>query len=234
MNSLAIIVARGSSKRLPRKNLKKINGFSLVYWASKALSKSLFNDCIISTEDKEISLEGEKGGVKRIFYRPKNLTKDFTNDLDIVFHALKKSESIFKKKYDIVGLVQPTTPFLRTKYINECLEKIKKRKISSVFTARLAKENPKYFWHFKNKVLLPFLKKKIKPYEQHFQNLSPNYTPNGGIWVMKISEIKKQKSVYALPADIVQMPFEYSVDIDDETDYLFAKLIQKKYKIKIE
>ena len=234
MSSLAIIVARGSSKRLPRKNLKKINGFSLVYWASKALSKSLFDDCIISTEDKEIALEAERAGVKRIFYRPKSLTKDFTNDLDIVFHALKKSELIFKKKYKIIGLVQPTTPFLRTKYINKCLEKIEKKKLSSVFTARLIKEHPRYIWQYKNNNLLSFLKKKIKPHEQHFQNLSKNYISNGGIWVMKISEIKKQKSVYALPADIVEMPFEYSLDINDKNDYLFARLMQKKYKIKIE
>ena len=234
MNSLAIIVARGSSKRLPGKNLKKINRFSLVYWIAKALSKSNFDDCIISTESKEISREGIRGGVKKIFYRPRNLTKDFTNDLDIVFHALKQSEKILKKKYDIIGLVQPTTPFLRTKYINECLDKIKKKNISSVFTARLAKENPRYFWNFKNKKLLPFFKKKIKPHEQHFQNLTSNYIPNGGIWIMKKSEIKKQKSVYALPADLVQVPFEYSIDIDDELDYLFAKVIQKKYKIEIE
>ena len=76
MNSLAIIVARGNSKRIPKKNLKKIGGHPLIYWTSKAVLKSKFDNIVISTENKEIANVGELAGIKRFFWRPKSLTRD--------------------------------------------------------------------------------------------------------------------------------------------------------------
>ena len=151
MNSLAIIVARGNSKRIPKKNLKKIGGHPLIYWTSKAVLKSKFDNIVISTENKEIAAAGELAGIKRFFWRPKSLTRDFTDDLKIILHALKKSEKKFQKKFQIIGLIQPTTPFLRTKHINECLDKMIKKKLSCVFTARTIKEHPRLMWKYSKK-----------------------------------------------------------------------------------
>ena len=117
MNILAVIVARGNSKRLPKKNLKKIGKYPLVYWTCIAAKKSMIKDIVVSTEDKEIANVGEKAGIKRVFWRPKKLTRDYTKDLDIIFNAVKNAEKKLKKKYDIVCYMQPTTPFLRSKDI---------------------------------------------------------------------------------------------------------------------
>ena len=146
MNSLAVIVARGNSKRIPKKNLKKIGRHSLIYWVSKAVLKSNINTSVISTENKEIARIGERAGIKRIFWRPKHLTRDYTDDLDIVLHALKETEKKLKKKFDIIALIQPTTPFLRPTHINECLKKLIKKKLSCVFTARTVKDHSRLMW----------------------------------------------------------------------------------------
>lgn len=234
MKSLAVIVARGSSKRLPRKNLKKIGGYSIVQWVAKAALNSEIQDVVISTEDKEITNHGEKVGLKSLFTRPKHLTKDFALDLDILLHAVNQCEKKLNKKYDVVCYIQPTTPFLRSADINKCLYKLKRKKLSCVFTSKNVSEHPKLMWKYKKKFLIPFLKEKIKPEEQFFQKLEKTYLPNGGIWCMKLKEIKKQKTLYADPIDTIIVPSKFSVDIDNEEDLILAKISMKKYNIKVE
>ena len=136
MSSLAIIVARGSSKRIPMKNIAKIGNYSLVYWVSRAALKSNFDDVVISTENELIAKEGEKAGVKNLFWRPQSLCRDYTNDLDIIKHAIKNTEKVNKKKYNIVGLIQPTTPFIRIEHINECIKKLNKKKFILCFYSK--------------------------------------------------------------------------------------------------
>jgi len=233
MNTLAIIVARGNSKRLPKKNLKKIGKYPLVYWACKAAKKSRINDVVVSTEDKEIAKVAEKAGVKKLFWRPKKLTRDYTKDLDIIFHALKNAEKKLKKKYDIVCYMQPTTPFLRSKDINKCLDKLINQKLSCVFTARLVKEHPRLMWKFEKNKLKSVLQGRIKQSEQFFQKLQKNYIPDGGIWCMRVNAIIKQKSQYAYPISAVEVKKQYSIDIDHFEDLFLARNYLKKFKIKL-
>ena len=72
------IIGRGGSKRLPLENISKIGRHSLVYWVSKAALNSDFDDVVISTENRKLLMK-LKAGVQRLFWRPKNLCKDFSN-----------------------------------------------------------------------------------------------------------------------------------------------------------
>lgn len=229
---MAIIVARGNSKRLPNKNLKKIGKHSLVYWACKAAKKSNIDNVIVSTESKKIIRVSEKAGVKKLFLRPKKLTRDFTLDLDIIFNALNNCEKILEKKFDIVCYMQPTTPFLRSTDINKCLKKLKTNKLSCVFTARHVREHPRLMWKIKKNKLVPVLKGNIKPKEQFFQKMEKNFIPDGGIWCMRVKDIKKQKTQYAKPIEAIVVKSQYSVDIDNYEDLLLARNYYKKYKIR--
>lgn len=233
MNVLAVIVARGNSKRLPKKNLKKIGKYPLVYWTCRAAIKSKIKDIVVSTEDREIARVGEKAGVKNLFWRPKKLTKDYTKDLDIIFNAIKNTEKILKKKYDVVCYMQPTTPFLRSEDINKCLNKLINQKFSCVFTARLVKEHPRLMWKFEKSKLKPVLKGRIKENEQFFQKLEKNYIPDGGIWCMRVDAISKQKTQYAFPISAIEVNKKYSIDIDHIEDLILARNYLRKYKIKI-
>ena len=94
-------------------------------------------------------------------------------------------------------------------------------------------KNDNFVRSFKPTHKIYILKSKILSSEQHFQKLDKNYIPNGGVWCVKVSELKKQKSVYSYPIDIVEVPFKYSIDIDTHEDLLFARLMFKEYKIKL-
>ena len=101
-----------------------------------------------------------------------------------------------------------------------------------MFTAREIKEHPRMMWKVNRGKTSPYLNKKIKNFEQHFQKLKKYYIPNGGIWCMDRDKIIKQKTIYAYPINLIKVPFQYSIDIDNLEDLLMARMIYKKIGIK--
>jgi len=87
---VAIIPARGGSKRIPRKNIKPFHGKPLIaYSIETALKSKLFDQIIVSTDDEEIADVAKKYGAEVPFIRPKNLADDFTGTADVINHALE-------------------------------------------------------------------------------------------------------------------------------------------------
>ena len=112
---LAIVPARGGSKGIKLKNLKKIGGKSLIQLVAEVISESkLFTNAVVSTDHKQIKKEAVKYGLDAPFYRPKNLSGDMVSDLEVLQHAILKSEDFYEIKYDYIVMLQPTSP-LRTK-----------------------------------------------------------------------------------------------------------------------
>lgn len=121
---LVVVLARGGSKGIKHKNLKKINKISLVGHVGNLVSKIKFLDkTIISTDSNKIGNEGKKYNLLFDFKRPKKLSGDKVSDQDALLHALKKSEKIYKQNFDIVVSLPPTSP-LRKK--NDVIKAIKK------------------------------------------------------------------------------------------------------------
>jgi CMP-N-acetylneuraminic acid synthetase len=111
---LAVIPARGGSKGIPRKNLRKIAGISLVGHAAKvALSIDWIDRTILSTDDDEIAAEGRKHGVAVPFKRPAELASDQARSADMWKQAWLESEACFNEKFDISILLEPTSPLRR-------------------------------------------------------------------------------------------------------------------------
>ena len=87
---LAVVMARGNSKGIKNKNLKKINGLPLVSIAGKLLKKiNIIDRSILSTDSKRISVCGKKSGLSIFFKRPMSLSKDMTSDFKVINHSLK-------------------------------------------------------------------------------------------------------------------------------------------------
>lgn len=117
---LAIIPARGGSKGLPRKNIRELAGKPLIAWTIEAGRKSKYIDrLIVSSEDFEIIEVAKKYGAEIPFVRPKHLAEDESLGLDPVFHALRELPG-----YDIVVLLQPTSPLRLTEDIDACIEQL--------------------------------------------------------------------------------------------------------------
>jgi CMP-N-acetylneuraminic acid synthetase len=111
LNILAVIPARGGSKSIPRKNLCKVGGISLVGRAAKiALSLDWIDQAVLSTDDEDIAAEGRKHGLDVPFMRPDELSSDTATSVDMWRHAWLASEEHYGCRFDISLLLEPTSP----------------------------------------------------------------------------------------------------------------------------
>ena len=132
---LAIVPARGNSKGIKNKNLKKIKGLSLVEHAGNILKKISWIDySIISSDSNKIIEVAKKSSLECIFKRPKNISGPRISDHSVMLHALKAVEKIKKDKIDIILLVQPTSPLRKVIHIKNVIKKIVDEKLESVWT----------------------------------------------------------------------------------------------------
>jgi len=131
-SAIAIIPARGGSKRIPRKNIKPFHGKPLIaYSIETALNTGLFEKVIVTTDDEEIAEVAKNYGAKIPFLRPKELADDFTGTSAVVHHALQWLEER-GETFDFACTVYATAPLLRPEYLIEGYEKLKNS--SAVFS----------------------------------------------------------------------------------------------------
>lgn len=111
--NLCVIPARGGSKRIPRKNIRKFAGSPIITWSIKtALESGLFSSVIVSTDDEEIAAVAMEAGAEVPFMRPSNLADDYSTSSSVVKHALEKLEGT-GKVFKSVCCLYPAAPFVR-------------------------------------------------------------------------------------------------------------------------
>ena len=133
--AVAIIPARGGSKRIPKKNIKDFYGKPLIaYSIEVALKSKLFDKVIVTTDDEEIASIATQYGAIVPFLRPKELSDDFTGTEDVINHILeylKQNSEIF----DYACTIYATAPLLQGKYLQEGFEKLKNSNAINAFSA---------------------------------------------------------------------------------------------------
>ena len=123
--ALAVIPARGGSKRIPRKNIKDFRGKPLiVYSIQAALDCGLFGRVIVSTDDDEIAAVARQYGAEVPFVRPKELADDFASTASVIDHAVEYFENL-GESYDFVCTIYATAPFIRGEFIRKGYELLK-------------------------------------------------------------------------------------------------------------
>jgi pseudaminic acid cytidylyltransferase len=132
-NCIAIIPARGGSKRIPKKNIKEFHGKPLIaYSIEVAIKSKLFDKVIVSTDDNEIANVAKEYGAEVPFIRPKELSDDFTGTGAVVSHALKVLKEQ-DEEFDYCCTIYATAPFLQEKYLIEAFEKLKNSNAKNAF-----------------------------------------------------------------------------------------------------
>ncbi len=131
---IAIIPARGGSKRIPKKNIKDFHGKPLIAYSIEiALKSNLFDKVIVSTDDEEIAKIAKSFGASVPFIRPKELSDDFIGTGAVIEHAInflkEKGE-----KVDFICTIYATAPFLQEKYLIESFEKLKNSNAKNAFS----------------------------------------------------------------------------------------------------
>jgi len=133
--AIAIIPARGGSKRIPKKNIKEFHGSPLISYSIKAaLDSNLFEKVVVSTDDEEIAKVAKEYGATVPFIRPKALSDDFTGTQAVVDHAIEFFEAQ-DESYEYVCTIYATAPFLQSKYLKEGYEKLKNSDAVNAFSS---------------------------------------------------------------------------------------------------
>ena len=134
MQNLAIIPARGGSKRIPRKNIKSFFGKPIIaYSIEAAISSGLFEEVMVSTDDDEIAKIAVEYGAKIPFMRSKTNSDDYATTMDVINEVLKNYEEKQKKIFTYTCCIYPTAPLLQIKHLEEGFSKLIKHNFTSVF-----------------------------------------------------------------------------------------------------
>lgn len=224
---LALIPARGGSKGLKNKNILPLNNKPLITYTIEAALKSKYiDDVIISTDSKEIAKIAVEAGAKNPFMRPDYLATDTATTHDVVIYTLKELEEKYNKKYDIVVLLQPTSPFRNTKDINNAIELFNEKKALSVISVKKAETPIEWYREVdENLFLTEFTSKAEYGGRQTFQKL---YLPNGAIYVFDVKQLLDKGLFYNDKTYAYIMDKENSIDIDDIYDFLLVEAVMKR------
>ncbi len=111
LNILAVVPARGGSKGIPRKNMCRVGGLSLIAHAAQTVQSLPWIDrAVLSTDDEEMATEGRSHGLDVPFLRPADLASDQASSVGMWQHAWLRSEEEYQCQFDVSILLQPTTP----------------------------------------------------------------------------------------------------------------------------
>jgi CMP-N,N'-diacetyllegionaminic acid synthase len=132
---LAVVPARGGSKGVPLKNLRPVAGVPLVGWAGKVATALVEVDrAVVSTDHEAIAEAARLHGLDAPFLRPEALSGDRVADWDVLVHALSSMERLDGVTYDVVLMLQPTSPLRRVQDVRRCLELLVNGNHDSVWT----------------------------------------------------------------------------------------------------
>ena len=216
---LCFIAARGGSKGVPGKNLRKIGGHTLLaHTIRKALKSKIFSYVIVSTEDKKIAKIAKENGAQVPFMRPKYLATDNATTTDVILHGIKKLESM-GYEFNVIVNLDVTVPFLRMKDVRSAIELLNKKKCDGVYGVYKQHLNPYYNIVEKNSKGFLKLVKPLKKRPTSRQSSPVVYQMNG-LDIMKKDSIGKSTDPKILPFEI---PIETGLMIDTPFEFLIAK-----------
>lgn len=228
---LGIILARGGSKGIPQKNIKKLAGKPLIsYTIEEALKSNYIDRLILSTDDKKIVKVAKDYEVEIPFMRPEELATDEANGNDAIKHILNFLNKNQNYKPNYLINLQPTSPLRSSKDIDKAIRVFfeKENKFNSLISVCEAFENP-YWMHTIEEDCLTPLMESFDNFTRR-QELPKVYQPNGAIYLSTYKNFLKFNTFYTDTVYPYVMDKEKSIDIDDDLDWKLAEiLMEEKY-----
>ena len=219
---LAIIPARGGSKRLPRKNILDLGGKPLIAWSIEAGTHSRYIDNVIVTSDNDEILAISKKYAAQTIKRPDHLASDTSTTFDAIAHAIENTEA-----YDYIVLLQPTSPLRNAKHIDEAIELLERKNADAVVSVCEMDHSP--LWSNtlpQDGSMVGFLNEELL--HKRSQDLETFYRLNGAIYICKTEKLLAQKSFFIKKNIFAyEMSREHSVDIDEAIDFKIAEVLIK-------
>ena len=221
MKILALVPARGGSKRLPRKNIKSLGGKPLINWTIESAQKvNEICSILVSTDDPEIARIAQLAGAISPWLRPKELARDKTTSIDVALHALNWFEGEHGN-IDGLLLLQPTSPFRTSKTIFEAIRLFEQNKGIPVVSVSPSRDNPFWSLQIVDNLMGPLY---IDNILARSQDLPDTYHPNGSIYLASPEFLRKNNSFFnkEITPLIINSRRE-SIDIDTHWDFSIAE-----------
>ena len=223
---LAVVPARGGSKGIKLKNLQLLDGVPLVSRVGKLVSElGYFDRSVVSTDHPEIARVASEAGLTAPFVRPRGLSGDAVGDLDVLLHALQESERIDDRQYDVIAMLQPTSPLRRGVHVTSAITKLVEEDWDAVWT--VSQVDLKYH---PLKVLRVDDDGRMQLFDDRGrdiiarQQLSQLYYRNGAAYVFSRSCLKDQGTILGHRSTAVVID-ESMVSIDTLEDLQRAELL---------
>ena len=222
MSRIAIILARGGSKRLPRKNILDLGGKPMLGWTvGAALQSDCFTHVLVSTDDEEIAEVGRAFGAVVPFLRSA-ASDDQASSSEATLVALAQAEQYWSIRYDVVAQLMANCPLRTAIDIQQAVDAFARSPApAQISVFRFGWMNP--WWAAKLKLgqepeyLFPEARL------ARSQDLPPLYCPSGAIWLANRDELVAKGSFY-LPGHVLHpMDWMSALDIDDEDDLRMAR-----------
>ncbi|SCY03903.1 N-acylneuraminate cytidylyltransferase [Lachnospiraceae bacterium XBB2008] len=227
MKSLAIITARGGSKRIPRKNIKEFCGKPIIaYSIEAALGSGAFDTVMVSTDDEEIAEIARKYGAEVPFMRSDSTSNDTATTSDVLIEVLNTYEER-GEKFDIAACIYPTAPFITADRLREAVDMLEKSAdADTVIPVVRYSYPPQRAYEIRD----GYLEFRAPEYmDTRSQDLTPWYHDAGQFYVFKTDSFLKTRRITAgriLPMEIPETEVQ---DIDTAEDWKLAEL---KYSMK--
>jgi pseudaminic acid cytidylyltransferase len=226
-NNIAIIPARGGSKRIPRKNIKLFFDKPIIAYAIEtAIESGLFDEVMVSTDDAEIAETAIKYGAKVPFLRSDKNSDDFASTADVIIEVLNQYKSIFDIKFNSGCCIYPTSPLVKVNHLREGYRLLEKNNFDSVFPI-VAFSYP--VWRGividdENLISMQW----PEYYDSRSQDLKTIYHDAGQWYWFNSNVLKIEKKLYMSNSyGLILNDIEVQ-DIDNEIDWQMAEL---KYKL---
>lgn len=217
---LAIIPARGGSKRLPNKNILDLKGKPLIAHTIEASLKSKYIDKVIVSSDNDNILNISKEFGADTIKRPDILANDTSTTFDAIKHTIENTE-----KYDYIILLQPTSPLRDENNINEAIELLEEKKADAIVSVCEMEHSPLWSNTIDDTLSMKnFLKDEV--INKRGQDLEKYYRLNGAIYIIDRDKLLENKS-FILKENIYAyiMDRENSIDIDEKIDFKIAEVL---------
>ena len=221
MKILAIITARGGSKRIPRKNIKNFLGKPiLAYSIEAAVMSGIFDEVMVSTEDEEIAEIAKSYGAKVPFYRSEKTAGDFATTNDVLLEVIEEYEKR-GQKFDMACCIYPTAPFVTSEKIKDAMSKLESSDADTLIPVVQFSYPPQRAMVIRDE-LLQF--KYLEYIDSRSQDLEKEYHDVGQFYCFKIEPYKQNKKLMLgkiLPYVVPEMEVQ---DIDTESDWQIAEI----------
>lgn len=228
-NCIAIITARGGSKRIPRKNIRLFyNKPIIAYSIEAALNSKLFCEVMVSTDDAEIAEIAKTYGAKVPFFRSNDNSNDFATTYDVLEEVINKYATTLNKYFEYCCCIYPCVPFINSNTILKAFNILKNFNLDSVFPA------VEYSFPIQRAI------KRIDEVKFEFinpeysltrsQDLDKSYHDAGQFYWLNTEKLIEKKSLVTDNTGCIVISELEAQDIDNENDWNLAELKFEKIK----